>query len=92
MIETPFENIESAHHYVTLLAEQVRQIKAEILEDVALAVREGELRRVDVLRLVDYKLSQLGNQLTTSARVLNDSADASPPAPRGARVSARERR
>src|SRR5689334_10760449 len=72
MAHQPFEEIESAHRYITLLAEQVWQVKDEIAEELAAAVRAGESRRVDVWRLVDYKLTQLATQLTTSARVLND--------------------
>jgi hypothetical protein len=72
MVHQPFEEIESAHGYITLLAEQVRRVKDEIAEERGVAVRAGESRRVDVWRLVDYKLTQLAMQLTSSARVLND--------------------
>ena len=72
MSNTPFESIESAHHYVTLLGEQLCQVKEEIRDDVTRATEAGESRQVDVLRLVEYKLTQLRTHLSTSARLLND--------------------
>ena len=71
-MESPFETIESAHEYVTLLREQVQEVKTGIVEDLASAQREGAARRVDALRLVDYKLDQLASHLAATKRLLND--------------------
>jgi hypothetical protein len=67
-MEGPFSSLESAHEYVTLLGEQVREVRATILEDIAAA--DG--RRLDALRVVDLKLTQLDQHLAASGRALND--------------------
>jgi hypothetical protein len=72
MGDTPFETIESAHDYVRLLREQVLSVEAEVVEGIGVAVEERATRRVDALRLVDYKLKQLDHHLGASSRILND--------------------
>jgi len=67
-MEGPFSSLESAHEYVTLLGQQVREVRASILEDITVA--DG--RRLDALRVVDLKLSQLDQHLAASRRALND--------------------
>jgi hypothetical protein len=67
-VEGPFISLESAHEYVTLLDQQVREVRTSILEDIASA--HG--RRLDALRIVDLKLTQLDHHLTASGRALND--------------------
>jgi hypothetical protein len=68
-MRTPFDSIESAHHYIGLLRDQVVEVEGTIREEIAAATGG---RRVDALRLVDYKLQQLGHHLTVSSRLLND--------------------
>lgn len=70
--ETPFDSIESAHEYVALLVRQVAIVKAGLAEDVADASVETAGRRLDALRLVDYKLTQLQEHLGAARRLLND--------------------
>jgi len=72
MDDTPFETIESAHDYVRLLREQVLIVETEVVEDIDVAVEKSATRRVDALRLVDYKLKQLDHHLGASSRILND--------------------
>lgn len=67
-MEGPFSSLESAHEYVTLLGQQVREVRASILEDITVA--DG--RRLDALRIVDLKLTQLDQHLAASGRALND--------------------
>jgi hypothetical protein len=67
-MEGPFSSLESAHEYVTLLNQQVRDVRSSILEDMTIA--DG--RRLDALRIVDLKLTQLDQHLTASGRALND--------------------
>ena len=67
-MEGPFSSLESAHEYVTLLGQQVRDVRASILEDITVA--DG--RRLDALRIVDLKLTQLDQHLAASGRALND--------------------
>jgi hypothetical protein len=71
--ETPFDSIEGAQEYVSLLAESLEEAVRAIQEDTAVAARTaGAERRVQALRLVDYKLNQLREHLAASRRILND--------------------
>lgn len=71
--DTPFDSIEGAHQYVTLLAEALRDAQAAIQHDVAVANRApGAHRRLQALRLVEYKLNQLGDHLSSTRGILND--------------------
>ena len=69
-IEDQFENLESAHDFVTLLAETVAEAKHEIEADVE---RESvESRRRDALRIALYNLAKLELHVNRSSRILND--------------------
>lgn len=70
--ETPFDSVESAHEYVALLVGQVKVVKAALARDVAASPLTGANRQLDALRMVDYKLTQLGDHLGTAGRLLND--------------------
>jgi hypothetical protein len=72
MAETPFDSIESAHEYVSLLVQQVEEVAASLAEDLEQAASQGASRHLDALRLVDYKLRQLEHHLSRSRRILND--------------------
>ena len=72
MPDNPFDSIEGAHQYVTLLAEALTEAQATIEGDMAEMLADGESRRVKALRLVSYKLNQLKQHLETSRRLLND--------------------
>lgn len=70
--ETPFDNIESSHEYVSLLAEAIAEAMADVEADIALAGREGAARRAQALQLVHFNLNKLNISMTSSRRVLND--------------------
>jgi hypothetical protein len=71
--ETPFDSIEGAQEYVALLAEALEEAAAAIEQDTgATDGTAGAERRLQALRLVSYKLSQLRVHLTASRRLLND--------------------
>jgi len=72
MAETPFDSIESAHEYIDLLARQTESVRTGIRTDIAEAMQADQSRHLDALRLVDYKLAQLGGHLGASRRILND--------------------
>ena len=72
MSGNPFDSIESAHEYVRLLITQVDDVKASLAGEVAAAREAGAGRQLDALRLVDYKLDQLGRHLAAGSRILND--------------------
>jgi len=69
---TPFDSIESAHEYVSLLVQQVQEVEASLREDIAASMDREPARHVDALRLVHYKLHQLDHHLGRSSRLLND--------------------
>jgi hypothetical protein len=68
----PFESIEAAYEYVTLLAETALEARKDVADQQALARTEGAERREQGLQLAAYKLSQLGVHLHASRRLLND--------------------
>ena len=70
--ETPFDNIESSHEYVTLLAEAIREAIAEVEADIALAAADDAPRRKEALQLVHFKLTRLNSHMTSGSRILND--------------------
>ena len=70
--ETPFDNIESSHEYVALLADAVEVAITEVEADIALAREDGADRRVEALQLVLFNMNKLKNHMTSSRRILND--------------------
>lgn len=71
--ETPFDSIEGAQEYMSLLAESLEDAVAAIKDDTAAAERTtGAERRLEALRIVNYKLNQLREHLAASRRILND--------------------
>jgi hypothetical protein len=70
--ETPFDNIESSHEYVALLAEAIEEARLEIEAEVALANAESADRRQEALRIVSYKLGKLALHMNSSCLILND--------------------
>ena len=70
--ETPFDNIENSHQYVSLLAEAIEEARREVDEEVALSSEEGADRRTEALQIVAYNLAKLSLHIKTSGRILND--------------------
>jgi hypothetical protein len=71
--ENRFDTIESAHEYLTVLAEVLADTQAVIQDDIAAAqARSSASRQMDALQLVDYKLQRLGEHLRCGRRLLND--------------------
>jgi len=69
---TPFDNIESSHEYVSLLAKAVEEALAEVEADIALASDAEAGRRKEALQLVRFHLGKLSGHMTSSRRILND--------------------
>jgi hypothetical protein len=69
---TPFDNIEGAHEYVSLLADAIAEAEAAIQEDITEARGQGATRRAQALHVVAYKLEKLRLHITSSRRLLND--------------------
>jgi len=73
--ETPFDSIEGALEYVSLLADTVEETRAEIQGELVEARGESgseAARRADALQLVAYKLERLAGHARASRRLLND--------------------
>jgi hypothetical protein len=71
--DSPFETLESAHEFVSLLREAVDDAYASILDESARAqATKGAERRLDALRLVDHKLNGLRQSVLASLILLND--------------------
>jgi hypothetical protein len=70
--QTPFDSIEGAHQYVRLLLEAIVEGKNDVQHDLEAATRVRSDRRVEALRLVDFKLNKLEQHLESSGRLLND--------------------
>jgi hypothetical protein len=70
--QTPFDSIEGAHQYIQLLLEALSEGKREIQADLNAASKEDSDRRVEALRLVEFKLAKLEQLLHSSSRLLND--------------------
>jgi hypothetical protein len=68
----PFESIEGAHEYLKLLHTAILEARQDVEDDVLAQATAEPQRRLDALRLVLYKLEQLGKHVRTSNRILND--------------------
>jgi hypothetical protein len=68
----PFDSIESAHDFVSLLSEVVNQAKKEIEADVKREIGSNVPRRLDAFRLALYSLERLEGHMVRSCRILND--------------------
>lgn len=66
-----FDSIEEAHEYVNLLSELVLETRSFVCEEIA-QQNEPASRQEQALRIVVYKLEQLGDHLRRSSRLLND--------------------
>jgi hypothetical protein len=62
--------VENAQAYIQLLLETLAEAKREVAADAAASARSE--RRLQALRLVEYKLRRLEHHLTVSGRMLND--------------------
>jgi hypothetical protein len=71
MIDNPFDNIESAHRYLSLLGDAVTEARVHVGEDLQALGGVGS-RRQEALTLVSFKLSRLKQHLESSRFILND--------------------
>jgi hypothetical protein len=69
---SPFDSIESAHEFVALLAETVRQAKQDVEADVQRESSSGAPRHLDALRTALYSMEKLELHMNKSRRILND--------------------
>jgi hypothetical protein len=70
--DSPFDTIENAHEFMTLLAQTVFETKLEIEADVARESSSNYPRRTEALKLALYTLTRLEFHMDRSRRILND--------------------
>lgn len=71
--ETPFDSVEGAHEYLTLLIEAVLDAKKEVESDLAINEANVSLvRHKKALTVVLYSLERLERHMKISRRLLND--------------------
>jgi hypothetical protein len=70
-VKNPFDSIESAHEFLTLLAATVVEAKGELEADVAREALNPS-RRLDGLRVALYNLKKLEAGMARTRRALND--------------------
>jgi hypothetical protein len=69
----PFDSLESAHEYMTLLREALDDAYASVVHDTTVAEQTaGAERRLEALRLVDHKMKRLRQNVQSSLLLLND--------------------
>jgi hypothetical protein len=70
--DSPFDTLESAREYVGLLVQEVDANLEALQDDIDSAIRAGAGRRVDALRLAEFRLKELARHMGASRRILND--------------------
>jgi hypothetical protein len=70
--DTPFDSIESAHNYLSLLLEAAHEARDAVAIDLPPTGDSRYERRTAVLQLVSYSLEKLEKHVKTSRRILND--------------------
>jgi len=70
--DTPFDNIEGSHQYVSLLHDAIEEARREVDEEIASSTDRDADRRKEALQIVAYNLAKLSFHIKTSGRLLND--------------------
>src|SRR5271165_5858357 len=70
--QTPFDSIEDAHDFMTLLAQTVFETKLDLEADIQKESASDLTRRAEALKLTLYTLNKLEFHMNRSRRVLND--------------------
>jgi len=70
--ETPFDTVENAQEYLLLLLEAISEARKDVAADLKAAKHSKLERRIDALRLVEFKMEKLEQHLRSSNRDLND--------------------
>ena len=68
----PFESIESAHEFILLLEDSIREAEEDVTNYLAQANQDHNDRQARALNLALFKLTQLATQMHKSRRALND--------------------
>ncbi len=71
-VEQPFDSIESAHEFMSLLASATLDAIKELTGAHQDALRGGRQRRAQAIELAQFKVKMLGCHVHKSRRLLND--------------------
>jgi hypothetical protein len=71
-IESPFESIENAHEFLSLLAQTVSETMLDMESDIQRESGSNSARRLEALRTTLYTMQKLEVHLDRSRRALND--------------------
>ena len=71
-IDRPFNTIESAHEYLSILSEQIEEVLNDVRAEIAAATDRKQERRAEAWQLVIYTLTKLSFNTASSRRLLND--------------------
>lgn len=71
-LNKPFESIESAHEFIALLEESIREAADDVRGHLRDAEAASDERQVRALNLALFKLTQLASNMHKSRRALND--------------------
>jgi hypothetical protein len=71
-LSRPFESIESAHEFIVLLEESIREAIDDVQGHLQAARADNDGRRVEALSLALFKMSHLSIHMHKSRRALND--------------------
>ncbi len=69
---TPFDSVENSQEYFRLLSETLIEVKREIESDINSEANAESSRRLEALRLVQFKLQKLEIHVNSSSILLND--------------------
>jgi hypothetical protein len=70
--ENPFESIESAREFITMLSEVIAEAKLEVEEHIQQDAVANATRSRDALRIAHYNLVKLESHVSSSRRIMND--------------------
>lgn len=70
--QDPFETIESALDFFSLLEASITEAETDVNGDLASAIADNADRRAEALRMVTYKLEKLEFHAARCKRLLND--------------------
>src|SRR3954469_17663105 len=70
--ENPFESIESAREFITILSDVIAEAKLEVEEHIQQEAGSERSRSLDALRIAHYNLVKLESHVCSSSRILND--------------------
>jgi phospholipid N-methyltransferase len=68
----PFDSLENAHEYLSLLLEALEDARHAIDEDLSEAAAAHATRRVEALQVIVHQLSLLDQHVRRSSRIIND--------------------